>query len=235
MLPIETPPSFGRSTRSGHISYTKFCLSCALPLSYTSYRAEALAKALRLNTALRGLSLARNRLTAVSAETFGLLLAGGYEVLPAEIQKRAEAESKIAAQNKIAQDAMKKKKDANVETRQPLSVVFQGEDGRSVAGGSRSLAALNLADNRDLGAGGALAGLLMRIVDTRKREVEEGGGGGAGGGPAGGAVVLRELHLMRCQGDASEGEGEGEEGGGGVQAGLIAAASFELRPTKVIV
>eukprot|EP00904_Undaria_pinnatifida_P014158 jgi/Undpi1/9873/HiC_scaffold_28.g12327.m1 len=211
---------------------------CSLNLfdnAITDNGAEALAKALRLNTALRGLSLARNRLTAVSAETFGLLLAGGYEVLPAEIQKRAEAESKIAAQNKIAQDAMKKKKDANVETRQPLSVVFQGEDGRSVAGGSRSLAALNLADNRDLGAGGALAGLLMRIVDARKREVEEGGGGGAGGGGAGGAVVLRELHLMRCQGDASEGEGEGEEGGGGVQAGLIAAASFELRPTKVIV
>lgn len=183
--------------------------------------AAAFAGTLRLNTVLRGLSLARNRLTAASAEAFGLLLAGGYAILPEDLAKRAKAEASIAAHNKIAADALKKKKDAQVETRLLLSTVTVAEDGRKIAGGSRSLAALNLSDNRELGAGGALAGLLMRIVDYRKKE--EGTGGGSG------AIVLQELHLARC---CECGEDEEESGS---QAGLIAAASFALRPTKVSV
>lgn len=39
------------------------------------------------------------------------------------MEKRSAIEAKIAALNKIAQDAMKKKKDARVETRLPLSEV----------------------------------------------------------------------------------------------------------------
>ncbi|CAM9286299.1 unnamed protein product [Ectocarpus fasciculatus] len=198
----------------------------------TDAGASAFAATLRINTVVRGLSLARNYLTPASAEAFGLLLAGGYEVLPAEQEKRAAAEVKITAQNKLAADAMKKKKDAKVETRLPLSAVTvrTGEDGRSraVAGGSRSLAALNLADNRELGEDGALAGLLSRIVNARKEEAEEAGAGaGAGFGAGAGAVVLQELHLTRCQGYAEEGGGEDDTG--------IAAMSFALRPTKVVV
>ncbi|CAB1114338.1 unnamed protein product [Ectocarpus sp. CCAP 1310/34] len=206
---------------------------CSLNLfdnKITDVGASAFATILRVNTVLRGLSLARNSLAPASAEAFGLLLAGGYEVLPQEQEKRAAADVKIAAQNKLAADAMKKKKDAKVETRLPLSAVTvrTGEDGRSraVAGGSRSLAALNLADNRDLGKGGALAGLLSRIVNARKEETEE-AGAGAGFGAGGGAVVLQELHLTRCQGYAEEAGGEDDT--------AIAAMSFALRPTKVVV
>ncbi|CAM9558147.1 unnamed protein product, partial [Ectocarpus sp. 6 AP-2014] len=206
---------------------------CSLNLfdnKITDVGASAFAATLRINTVLRGLSLARNSLTPASAEAFGLLLAGGYEVLPPEQEKRAAADVKIATQNKLAADAMKKKKDAKVETRLPLSAVTvrTGEDGRSraVAGGSRSLAALNLADNRDLGEGGALAGLLSRIVNARKEEAEE-AGVGAGFGAGGGSVVLQELHLTRCQGYAEEAGGEDDT--------AIAAMSFALRPTKVVV
>lgn len=196
---------------------------------------------LRLNTVLRGLSLARNNLTPTSAEAFGLLLAGGYEVLAPEQEKRAVVEAKIATQNKVAQDAMKKKKDAKVETRLPLStVVFQTEgDGSSkaVAGGSKSLAALNLSENRELGAGGALVGLLSSIVNARKEEAEE-AGAGAGFGAGAGAVVLQELHLARCQGYVEQEEAGGEDGdsvAAGDQAGMLAAMSFALRPTKVVI
>lgn len=205
----------------------------------TTRSAAAFAKTLRLNTVLRGLSLSRNSLTSASAEAFGLLLAGGYEVLAPEQEKRAAADAKIAAQNKIAQDAMKKKKDARVETRLPLSTVIvqTGGDGssRAVAGGSRSLATLNLAENRELGAGGALLGLLSRMVEARKEEVDE-AGAGAGVGSGAGAVVLQELHLARCQGYAEQEEGGGEDAAAaGDQAGMIAAMSFALRPTKVVV
>lgn len=65
--------------------------------------AIAFAESLKLNSTLRGLSLARNRLSAASAESFGRLLAGGYEVPPSELDGRLAAETKIAAQNKIAQ------------------------------------------------------------------------------------------------------------------------------------
>ncbi len=214
-------------------------LGAPLLLSFCSCSAAAFAETLRLNTVLRGLSLARNRLTSASAEAFGLLLAGGYEVSALEQEKRAAADSKIAAQNKIAQDAMKKKKDAKVETRLPLStvVVQTGADGssRAIAGGSRSLAVLNLSDNRELGAGGALVGLLSRIVQARKDEAEE-TGAGAGFGAGAGAVVMQELVLTRCQGYA-EGADRGEEDGDGVadgdEAGMLAAMAFALRPTKV--
>lgn len=215
-----------------------FFLGHYLLLPFYSCSAAAFAETLRLNTVLRGLSLARNRLTSASAEAFGLLLAGGYEVSAHEQEKRAAADSKIAAQNKIAQDAMKKKKDAKVETRLPLStvVVQNGGDGssRAIAGGSRSLAVLNLSDNRELGAGGALVGLLSRIVQARKDEAKETGAGG-GFGAGAGAAVLQELVLTRCRGYA-EGEGGEEEGGGigdGDEAGMLAAMAFALRPTKV--
>lgn len=207
----------------------------------TKNSAAAFAEMLRLNTVLRGLSLARNNLTPTSAEAFGLLLAGGYEVLAPEQEKRAVAEAKIAAQNKIAQDALKKKKNAKVETRLPLSavVIQTGGDGstKAVAGGSKSLAALNLSDNRELGEGGALTGLLSRIVKARKEEAEE-AGAGAGFGAGAGAVVLQELHLARCQGYAEQEEGDGDNGDDmavGDQAGMLAAMSFALRPTKVVV
>lgn len=203
--------------------------------------AAVFAEMLRLNTVLRGLSLARNSLTPTSVEAFGLLLAGGYEVLAPEQEKRAAAEAKIVAQNKIAQDAMKKKKDAKVETRLPLSVVVlrTGEDGSSkaVAGGSKSLAALNLSENRQLAAGGALVELLSRIVKARKEDAEE-AGAGAGFGAGAGAVALQELHLARCQGYAEQEEAGGNGGDGmaaGDQAGILAAMSFALRPTKVVV
>eukprot|EP00752_Nemacystus_decipiens_P004249 g3881.t1 len=207
----------------------------------TDEGAVAFAEMLRFNTVLRGLSLARNNLTATAAEAFGLLLAGGYEVLPPDQEKRAVVEAKIAAQNKIAQDAMKKKKDAKVETRLPLSaVVLQtGEDGTSkaVAGGSKSLAALNLSENRELGADGALVELLSRIVKARKEEADE-AGAGAGFGAGAGAVALQELNLARCQGIVGQEEAGGEDGDGtavGDQAGTLAAVSFALRPTKVVV
>lgn len=213
-------------------------LSCVRP---TKRSAVAFAEMLRLNTVLRGLSLARNSLTPTSAEAFGLLLAGGYEVLAPEQDKRAAVEAKIAAQNKIAQDAMKKKKDAKVETRLPLSaiVLHTGGDGSSkaVAGGSKSLAALNLSENRELGADGALVELLSRIVKARKEEAEE-AGAGAGFGAGAGAVILQELHLIRCQGYVEQEEAGGEDGDGmaaGDQAGMFAAMSFALRPTKVVV
>lgn len=204
--------------------------------------AAALAKTLRLNTVLRGLSLSRNSLTSASAEAFGMLLAGGYEISADEQEKRAAADAKIAAQNKIAQDAMKKKKDARVETRLPLStvVVQTAGDGstRAVAGGSRSLATLNLAENRELGAGGALLGLLSRIVEARKKEADEAASVGSGGG----AVALQELHLARCQGYTEVDDGGGEDvaagagaGAGEYQAGMLAAMKLALRPTRVVV
>lgn len=85
------------------------------------------------------------------------------------------------------QDAMKKKRDAKVETRLPPSEVSKTEDGRLIAGGSRSLAALNISDNRDVGARGAISKLLLRVEERRRR--------------AGGAsVALQELHLRRCNG-----------------------------------
>lgn len=194
--------------------------------------ANALAATLRINTVMRGLSLARNLLTPTSAEAFGLLLAGGYEVLAPELDKRAAAEEAIAAQNKIAQDAMKKKKDARVETRLPLSavVVQNGADGIStaVAGRNRSLAALNLAENRALGADGALLVLLSKLTKARKEEAEEGSG-------KAGAAVLQVLNLARCQGYDEQESGEGEDLALGEQAGAIAAMVFALKPTKVIV
>lgn len=214
---------------------------CPTIINQQRRSAAALAKTLRLNTVLRGLSLSRNSLTSASAEAFGLLLAGGYEISADEQEKRAAADAKIAAQNKIAQDAMKKKKDAKVETRLPLSAVAVQTAGdgssRAVAGGSRSLATLNLAENRELGAGGALVGLLSRIVEARKEEADEAASAGPGG--AGGAVALQELHLARCQGYA-ELEGGGEEdasaaGAGEDQAGMLAAMKLALMPTKVVV
>lgn len=181
---------------------------------------------------MRGLSLARNALTPTSAEAFGLLLAGGYEALSPELEKRAAAEEAIAAQNKIAQDAMKKKKDARVETRLPLSavVVQNGADGasRAIAGGNRSLAALNLSDNRELGAGGAILGLLSRMVNARKEESEEAGG-------KAGAAVLQELNLAHCQEYDEREDGIGEDHAIGEQAGAIAATVVALKPTKVVV
>lgn len=208
----------------------------------TPRSATTLAKTLRLNTVLRGLSLSRNSLTSASAEAFGLLLAGGYEISAVEQEKRALVEAKIVAQNKIAQDAMKKKKDARVETRLPLStvVVQTAGDGsnRAVAGGSRSLATLNLGENRELGASGALLGLLARIVEARKEEVDKAASGAAGVvGSGAGAVVLQELHLARCQEYAEQEVGGGEHAAaaaGGDQAGMFAAMSLALRPTKVV-
>ncbi|CAM9108971.1 unnamed protein product, partial [Hapterophycus canaliculatus] len=198
----------------------------------TDVGAAAFAATLRINTVMRGLSLSRNSLTSASAQAFGLLLAGGYEVLAPELEKRATAEEAIAAQNKIAQDAMKKKKDAKVETRLPLSAVIvqNGADGisRAIAGGSRSLAALNLADNRELGAGGALLTLLSRIAEARKEEAEE-------AGAKAGAVVLQELNFARCQGYDEREDGEGEDQALGEEAGAIAAVVFALKPTKVVV
>ena len=188
--------------------------------------AAAFAKSLRLNSVLRGLSLARNRLKSASAKAFGLLLAGGYEVLPEELEKRAKVESKIAAQNKkAAQDAKKKRKSANnnkIETWLPLSAVTRHADGRDVAGGSRSLAVLNLSENRELGAGGALIELLERIADTRKSRDEE-GQSSTGDYIPGGAVALQELHLTRCRGYV-EGDGEEDE---------VAVAALKLKPTVV--
>lgn len=173
---------------------------------------------------LRGLSLAKNRLTSATAEIFGLLLAGGYEVLPPELEKRAIADAKIATQNKIAQDAMKKKKDAQVETRSPLSVLIQKDDGSMVAGGNRSLAALNLANNPRLGAGGALVELLTKIADARRAE-----GDAEVGGSNLPAVALQELHLSRCLGCGGTDLNESEE-----HAALMAGA-LRVAPTRVTV
>ncbi|CAM9674308.1 unnamed protein product [Scytosiphon promiscuus] len=198
----------------------------------TDVGAAAFAATLRINTVMRGLSLARNLLTSISAEAFGLLLAGGYEVLAPELEKRATAEEAIAAQNKIAQDAMKKKKDARLETRLPLStvVVQNGADGvgRAIAGGNRSLAALNLAENRALGAFGAVSEFLSKIVKARKEEAEEGGG-------KAGAAVLQELNLSRCQEYVEQGGGEGEDPALAERAAVIAAMVIALKPTKVVV
>lgn len=118
---------------------------------------------------------------------------------------------------------MKKKKDAQVEIRLPLGTLTKTEDGRTITGGSRSLATLNLGDNRELGSGGAISSLLLRLAESRMLE-----GGAAGSGV--GAVVLQELHLARCQGyEEEEEEEEGE------QAALLAATVLGLRPTKVFV
>lgn len=109
------------------------------------------------------------------------------------------------------------------------------EDGTFIAGGSKSLAALNLGDNRELGSGGAVSALLMKLAGARQGgmagiEQEKGGAG---------AVVLQELHLRRCcQGygdleEEGEGGGGGGDGGDGTESGMIAAATLALKPTTV--
>lgn len=124
---------------------------------------------------------------------------------------------------KRTQDAMKKKRDVKLETRIPLSEVTTTDDGRCVAGGSKSLAALNLSDNRELGVGAAIQNLLTRLVKARK-EMQD-------------PPPLQELHLSRCQVAASggkvgkeDGEEEGEK-----KAALTTAACLALRPTLVYV
>lgn len=190
--------------------------------------AQAIAESLKLNTTLRGLSLARNQLTAASAETFGKLLAGGYEVSPAEIEQRSAVDIEIAAENKASQEATKKKKEQRPEIRPPLCELSRAEDGRMIAGSSRSLVMLNLGDNAELGSGGAVLALLQRLLQARKRERTQSGAGDS-------SVVLRELHLRHCQG---HGHGNGKWEGKPSEESedrsrSIAAASMALRPTIV--
>lgn len=118
---------------------------------------------------------------------------------------------------------MKKKRDVKLETRIPLSEVTTTDDGRCIAGGSKSLAALNLCDNRGLGVGAAIQNLLTRLVEARKETQDP--------------PPLQELHLRRCQVEASNGEvGEEDgEGEGGNAAALTTAACLALRPTMVYV
>lgn len=132
---------------------------------------------------------------------------------------------------------MKKKRDAKVETRLPLSEISKTKDGQWIAGGSRSLAALNLSDNRELGADGAIPTMLAKLVEARNEA--------APAAMQGTAVVttmttpaLQELHLRRCQASAvASGNGDGREDGDGKEdvgtVGLIAAACLALKPTAV--
>lgn len=192
------------------------------------HSAATLAEILRLNTTLRGLSLARNHLTSASARAFGLLLAGGYEVLPAELEKRTVVEAKIKAYNKAA--AQKKKKVARAEEttqRLPLSAITPDADGKYIAGGSMSLAVLNLSENRELGNDGALVELFTRIAEGRKTicDAAEGLEGENSKLPEGEVVVpLQELHVAGCQG---YGYVEREK------TDSVVVAALALQPTRV--
>lgn len=179
---------------------------------------------------MRGISLSGNRLTAASAEAFGDLLAGGYEVSAAQMEKRSATEAKLlsAAGNKAhGHDVPKRKKDPRNEARPLLCEVFREEGGKLVAGANKSLAALNLCDNPGLGSGEAVLRLLTRLVEARRQDRVEPGSTEL-------AVTLRELHLRRSFGGRDPGGGE-EVGGGEPEdrSELITAASRALAPTVV--
>ncbi|CAM9276443.1 unnamed protein product [Choristocarpus tenellus] len=162
----------------------------------TDKGAATLVEALKLNSSLRGLSLAKNRLNSASAGSFGDILAG-YEATPTLLAKRKEVDNRIAAHNKTVQEAMKKKKDANVELMIPLGAILpQVEEGegnadkeevaRTLVAGSPSLMIVNLNDNAGLSASPLLA-MLERLTEAR-------GAGRAKGGEGG----LQAMHIQRC-------------------------------------
>lgn len=226
------PPPFSRMlyTRASDPRQLDSLLE-PFPLPYNNdprHSAAALAETLRFNTTLRGLSLARNHLKSASARAFGLLLAGGYEVLPAELEKRMVVEAKIKAYNKAA--GQKKKKGARGGEpiqRLPLSTITPDADGKHIAGGSMSLAVLNLSENRELGNDGALEELFARIAEGRKkiRDAAEGLEAKSGKLSEGEVVVpLQELHVAGCQ---KYGYIEGEK------TDSLAIAALALQPTRV--
>lgn len=150
-------------------------------------------------------------------------------MLPAELEKRMVVEAKIKANNKAA--AQKKKKSAKAGEliqRLPLSTITPDEDGRHIAGGSMSLAALNLSENRELGNDGALVELFARIAEGRKpiRDAAEGLEAERGKLSEEEVVVvpLKELHVAGCH---NYGYIEGEK------TDSLAIAALALQPTMV--